>query len=675
LSSTKSLTQTSTFTPIVISNAETTDNSIGTTTIESVSKSDETNFGISKLPTETSPEWGITEDIKIQTISEMTKTEEILIQTSTAKSKSNEITTQSDIIRTTESSPQTELNKTEQILTNLETTTKSEVILSQTEKIPIETNSEVIKIEETTIAPNLGVHKESEKQTEPSIEIKLDDISTKPNLDVSKTEEIPIETYSEMSKVEEITLKPISDAINAEEVSIETNFEKSKTEEPITKTEEPIIKTEEIPTQKSIEKSEIEGTTIKPNLDMNDNKEKPTETSFEISTTEKVSIKPNTDPKNNEKISTKLNAENPKLEETTTIMTNLDTNKQIFETTENIEILADPQIIRDDSEEIKAQTTPESIQMIPDSETENPNIVINVERLDRPDGTSDTSLTTSILDVSSKEKEFTTASVVTKSAISDALDLIVVNKESDSNKNADQMKESTKPKLEEISTESSISLEKIFTSSIEAITNTVFSIVSTTPSTTTTKSIYPLTNNETNSSSTSITDETTASEIIDLREETKLTTLAPVDNNSSVSMSATVLLNRSEIYEKSPQIASTFSSTIQTSKLTTVSSALPSHTTTSNDEILIEILTTTTSSEDNLCRLTIRLLDGTQLTHEFDSRESLFDAKNYVISQKLVEGNFTFVLPQMSPINEEDMINSLRVLGLCPSADVHVIRL
>jgi hypothetical protein len=284
-------------------------------------------------------------------------------------------------------------------------------------------------------------------------------------------------------------------------------------------------------------------------------------------------------------------------------------------------------------------------------------------------------LTTSILDVSSKEKEFTTASVVTKSAISDALDLIVVNKESDSNKNADQMKESTKPKLEEISTESSISLEKIFTSSIEAITNTVFSIVSTTPSTTTTKSIYPLTNNETNSSSTSITDETTASEIIDLREETKLTTLAPVDNNSSVSMSATVLLNRSEIYEKSPQIASTFSSTIQTSKLTTVSSALPSHTTTSNDEILIEILTTTTSSEDNLCRLTIRLLDGTQLTHEFDARESLFDAKNYVISQKLVEGNFTFVLPQMSPINEEDMINSLRVLGLCPSADVHVIRL
>jgi hypothetical protein len=78
------------------------------------------------------------------------------------------------------------LNKSEEILTNSETTTKLEVILSQTEKIPIETNSEVIKTEETTTAPNLGVHKESEKQTEPSIEIKFDDISTKPNLDVSK---------------------------------------------------------------------------------------------------------------------------------------------------------------------------------------------------------------------------------------------------------------------------------------------------------------------------------------------------------------------------------------------------------------------------------------------------------------------------------------------------------
>jgi len=181
-----------------------------------------------------------------------------------------------------------------------------------------------------------------------------------------------------------------------------------------------------------------------------------------------------------------------------------------------------------------------------------------------------------------------------------------------------------------------------------------------------------LINNETNPSSTSITDEITASEITDLKDESKLTTLAPVDNNSSVSISATVLLNRSQIYEKSPEIASTLSSTIQTSKLATVSSLLPSYTTTSNDEILTE--RTTISSEDHVCRLTIRLLDGTQLTHEFDARESLFDAKNYVISQKLVEGNFTFVLTQMLPINE-DMINSLRVLGLCPSADVHVIRL
>ncbi len=341
---------------------------------------------------------------------------------------------------------------------------------------------------------------------------------------------------------------------------------------------------------------------------------------------------------------------------------------------EKIEILANPEIIRDDSEEIKAQTTPESIQMNPDSETQNPNIIY-VERVDRPDGTSDTSFTTSVLDVSSKEIQFTTASVVTKSAISEALDLIGVNKVSDSNENANEMKESTKPKLEQIFTESSIPLEKMFTSSIEAITNTVFSIVSTTPSTTTTTTIYPLINNETNPSSTSITDETTASETIDLKDESKLTTLAPVDNNSSVSISATVLLNRSQIYEKSPEIAFTFSSTVQTSKLTTVSSLLPSYTTTSNDEILTEILTTTTSSEDTLCRLTIRLLDGTQLTHEFDARESLFGAKNYVISQKLVEGNFTFVLPQMSPINEENMINSLRVLGLCPSADVHVIRL
>ncbi len=44
------------------------------------------------------------------------------------------------------------------------------------------------------------------------------------------------------------------------------------------------------------------------------------------------------------------------------------------------------------------------------------------------------------------------------------------------------------------------------------------------------------------------------------------------------------------------------------------------------------------SSKDGSCRLAIRLLDGTQLIHEFDGRESLSAVRVYVITQKSVEG-------------------------------------
>ncbi len=80
------------------------------------------------------------------------------------------------------------------------------------------------------------------------------------------------------------------------------------------------------------------------------------------------------------------------------------------------------------------------------------------------------------------------------------------------------------------------------------------------------------------------------------------------------------------------------------------------------------------SSKDGSCRLAIRLLDGTQLIHEFDGRESLSAVRVYVITQKSVEGEITFVMPPNPPFSEEDMQKPLNVLGLCPSARVHVVK-
>jgi len=79
-------------------------------------------------------------------------------------------------------------------------------------------------------------------------------------------------------------------------------------------------------------------------------------------------------------------------------------------------------------------------------------------------------------------------------------------------------------------------------------------------------------------------------------------------------------------------------------------------------------------AKEGTCRLGIRLLDGTQLMHEFDSRESLSAVRVYVITQKSVDGDITFVMPPLPPFNEEDMQKPLNVLGLCPSARVHVVK-
>jgi len=87
-------------------------------------------------------------------------------------------------------------------------------------------------------------------------------------------------------------------------------------------------------------------------------------------------------------------------------------------------------------------------------------------------------------------------------------------------------------------------------------------------------------------------------------------------------------------------------------------------------------LTTTTmsSTKEGSCRLAIRLLDGTQLMHEFDSRESLSAVRVYVITQKSIEGDITFVVPPLQPFTEDDMQKPLNILGLCPSARVHVVK-
>ncbi|CAG2162813.1 unnamed protein product [Oppiella nova] len=80
------------------------------------------------------------------------------------------------------------------------------------------------------------------------------------------------------------------------------------------------------------------------------------------------------------------------------------------------------------------------------------------------------------------------------------------------------------------------------------------------------------------------------------------------------------------------------------------------------------------TTADGKCRLAIRLLDGRQLVNEFDSRESLSAVRVYVITQCSVDGDISFVMPPLPAFSEEDMQKPLNVLGLCPSARVHVIK-
>ncbi|CAG2105042.1 unnamed protein product [Medioppia subpectinata] len=79
-------------------------------------------------------------------------------------------------------------------------------------------------------------------------------------------------------------------------------------------------------------------------------------------------------------------------------------------------------------------------------------------------------------------------------------------------------------------------------------------------------------------------------------------------------------------------------------------------------------------NSDGKTRLAIRLLDGRQLVNEFDSRESLSAVRVYVYTQCSMEGEISFVMPPLPAFTEEDMQKPLNVLGLCPSARVHVIK-
>lgn len=79
-------------------------------------------------------------------------------------------------------------------------------------------------------------------------------------------------------------------------------------------------------------------------------------------------------------------------------------------------------------------------------------------------------------------------------------------------------------------------------------------------------------------------------------------------------------------------------------------------------------------SKDGKTKLAIRLLDGSSLMQEFDSKEVLSAVRAFIVTQKNIDYNITLGMPPKPAFSEEDMGKSLYALGLVPNARLQVVK-
>lgn len=80
------------------------------------------------------------------------------------------------------------------------------------------------------------------------------------------------------------------------------------------------------------------------------------------------------------------------------------------------------------------------------------------------------------------------------------------------------------------------------------------------------------------------------------------------------------------------------------------------------------------TAKDGKSKLAIRLLDGTQLIQEFDSKELLSSVRAFIVTQKNIDYNITLGMALRPPFTEEDMEKPLHALGLVPNARIQVVK-
>ena len=81
-----------------------------------------------------------------------------------------------------------------------------------------------------------------------------------------------------------------------------------------------------------------------------------------------------------------------------------------------------------------------------------------------------------------------------------------------------------------------------------------------------------------------------------------------------------------------------------------------------------------TSSKEGKSKLAIRLLDGTQIIEEFDSKELLSSVRAFIVTQKNIDYNITLGMALRPPFSEDDMEKPLYALGLVPNARIQVVK-
>ena len=78
--------------------------------------------------------------------------------------------------------------------------------------------------------------------------------------------------------------------------------------------------------------------------------------------------------------------------------------------------------------------------------------------------------------------------------------------------------------------------------------------------------------------------------------------------------------------------------------------------------------------KDGKTKLAIRMLDGSSLLQEFDSKEVLSAVRAYIVTQKNITHNITLAMPPKPAFSEEDMEKPLHALGLVPNARIQVVK-